>query len=212
MGRENKKESVAALHRQRIMQAAEALFAQRGFAETSIDALAQASGYSRRSLYAYCESKEALLLQMMAQGLTTVKDEIAAAGEAPDFIAQYHRAFQAMRAFLARCPASAEQINRARALPEDAALSPSAQAIYTLGAEINALLAGYIQQAQGAGQARAELLPILSAQLFWGGVCSLFALTQTKGDYLWRAAALSEEEFWEYGFRQLMNAMLTRPM
>ncbi len=50
MGRENKKESVAALHRERIMTAAERLFSEKGYEQTTIEDISAASGYSRRRI------------------------------------------------------------------------------------------------------------------------------------------------------------------
>ena len=50
MGRENKKEAVAALHRERIMTAAERLFSEKGYEQTTMEDSPAASGYSRRRI------------------------------------------------------------------------------------------------------------------------------------------------------------------
>ena len=76
MGRENKKETIAALHRSRIMKAAEALFCEKGFDQTTIDDISRASEYSRRTIYAYYESKEDILYHIVEQGLRTLKEEL----------------------------------------------------------------------------------------------------------------------------------------
>ena len=60
MCRENKKDAVAALHRERIMKAAEKLFSEKGFVQTTIDDISKASEYSQRTIYAYYESKDRL--------------------------------------------------------------------------------------------------------------------------------------------------------
>ena len=60
MGRENKKDAVAALHKEQIMKAAEKLFSEKGFIQTTIDDISKASEYSRRTIYAYYESKDRL--------------------------------------------------------------------------------------------------------------------------------------------------------
>lgn len=43
MGRENKKEAVAALHREQIMKAAEKLFSEKGYEQTTIEDISKAS-------------------------------------------------------------------------------------------------------------------------------------------------------------------------
>ena len=57
----NRKEAVAALHRARIMTAAERLFSEKGYALTTIEDISKASEYSRRTIYAYYDSKEDIL-------------------------------------------------------------------------------------------------------------------------------------------------------
>ncbi|MGN1132406.1 MAG: TetR/AcrR family transcriptional regulator, partial [Ruminococcus sp.] len=52
MGRENKNEAVATLHRETILNASEELFSKKGFEKTTIDDISKKSGYSRRTIYA----------------------------------------------------------------------------------------------------------------------------------------------------------------
>ena len=53
MSRINQKPAVADLHRQQILKAAEVLFTEKGYEHTRIEDISRASGYSRRTLYAY---------------------------------------------------------------------------------------------------------------------------------------------------------------
>ena len=79
MERENKKGDVAALHREKILEAAHGLFCRDGFAATSISGLSAASHYSRRTIYAYFESKEDILHHLIEKGLLTLKADLKAA-------------------------------------------------------------------------------------------------------------------------------------
>ena len=72
----NKKEAVAALHRERIMTAAEKLFSEKGYAQTRIDDISKAAEYSRRTIYAYYESKENILHHIIENGLCSLKTDI----------------------------------------------------------------------------------------------------------------------------------------
>ena len=65
----SRKEAVTALHRARIMTAAEKLFSEKGYAQTTIDDISKASEYSRRTIYAYYESKDSLLLWVVLRYL-----------------------------------------------------------------------------------------------------------------------------------------------
>ena len=79
MGRENKREEIAALHRKQILRAAETLFSEKGFEMTTIEDISKASEYSRRTIYAYYESKDDILHHIIEKGLLLLKDEIESA-------------------------------------------------------------------------------------------------------------------------------------
>ena len=72
----SKKEAVAALHRERIMEVTEKLFLEKGYAQTTIDDISKAAEYSRRTLYTYYESKEDILHHIIEKGLRSLKADI----------------------------------------------------------------------------------------------------------------------------------------
>lgn len=74
--------------RQRILDAAACTLAKRGYAGTSIKAIADAIDMQDASLYYHFESKDALVLEVLRLGTTlaeeAVNDAVAALGEDPD--------------------------------------------------------------------------------------------------------------------------------
>ena len=92
MERENKNEAIASGHRARILQAAEALFMEKSFPATTIADISAASGYSRRTLYAYYESKEEILRQIVKQGLEQLRQELQSAVESSESLERRSRA------------------------------------------------------------------------------------------------------------------------
>lgn len=76
MDQMSRKEAVTSLHRARIMTAAEKLFSEKGYAQTTIDDISKASEYSRRTIYAYYESKEDILHHIIEKGLRSLKTDI----------------------------------------------------------------------------------------------------------------------------------------
>jgi len=69
--------------RERILDAAEALMADRGYAGTSISAICRESGLPASSVYWHFENKEGLLRAVMERGSARMIDEIGAAYDAP---------------------------------------------------------------------------------------------------------------------------------
>ena len=97
MGRENKKEAVAAVHRERIMNAAERLFSEKGYAQTTIEDISKLSEYSRRTIYAYYGSKDDILHHIIEKGLFTLKIDLEKAiTPNGDFILQYQAICEAI--------------------------------------------------------------------------------------------------------------------
>lgn len=210
MGRENRKEAVAALHRERIMNAAERLLEEKGFEQTTIEDISAASAYSRRTIYAYFESKEDILHHIVEQGLIALKESIETAiSGSGDFIAAYRAVCAAIGDYQRRYRSSADHVARASAAAlarEDS--SDTLRRILLLGTEINDMLAALIESGKEQGLVRRDVIPTLSVYVLWSGITSFLTLVQTKGQFLTKQLSLSEHELLDYGFRQLINAIL----
>lgn len=205
MNQENKKEAVAALHRENIVRAAAALFAQKGFDASSIDDIARESGYSRRTIYIYGKSKENLLCLAIAQELRTLRDGLRRTQEISGFFAQYDAICAELLAFHRRCPLSTSVVRKSAV--SDNPL-PAEQLILSLGTEINALLADFLAQGQREGLVRPDVFPALDAQLFTTALEAQFSLWDTRKDYLISVFLLDEKAFLTRVREQLLRALL----
>ncbi|MGN0735462.1 MAG: TetR/AcrR family transcriptional regulator [Anaerovoracaceae bacterium] len=210
MSRENKKENIASLHRKTILEASEKLFIEKGFGETTISDISAASGYSRRTIYAYYLSKEDILHHIIAHGLSSLKNDIETCmAESGDFIKRCRSICAAMKKYYEGCPLSAEKVITAETVkiaPE--ALTPAVRDILKLGDEINGLLAGFIEDGKSSGAVRSDVEPMPTVYILWSSISSLLTLTGTKGSFLTRSLSCTCDEFLEYGFRQIINSIL----
>ena len=210
MSRENKKDAVAALHRERIMKAAEKLFSEKGFVQTTIDDISKASEYSRRTIYAYFENKEDILHHIIEKGLQTLKADIEnAVSRSDDFVGKYKAICAAMTAYQRNYPHSADSVNSAD--PESIDLSETSEtvrSILLLGNEINTILAAFIENGKESGSVRKEVVPMLTVYVLWSGITALLTLADTKGKYICGQLSVTEDEFLEYGFKQMINSIL----
>ena len=205
MNHENKKDAVAALHRENIVRAAAALFAQKGFDASSIDDIARESGYSRRTIYIYGKSKENLLCLAIAQELRTLRDGLRRTQEISGFFAQYDAICAELLAFHRRCPLSTSVVRKSAV--SDNPL-PAEQLILSLGTEINALLADFLTQGQREGLVRPDVFPALDAQLFTTALEAQFSLWDTRKDYLISVFSLDEKTFLARVLEQLLRGLL----
>lgn len=205
MNHENKKDAVAALHRENIVRAAAALFAQKGFDASSIDDIARESGYSRRTIYIYGKSKENLLCLAIAQELRTLRDGLRRTQEISGFFAQYDAICAELLAFHRRCPLSTSVVRKSAV--SDNPL-PAEQLILSLGTEINALLADFLAQGQREGLVHPDVFPALDAQLLTTALEAQFSLWDARKDYLISVFSLDEKTFLAHVREQLLRGLL----
>lgn len=215
MGRENKREAIAALHREQIMSAAETLFSEKGFETTTIEDISKASGYSRRTIYAYYESKDDILHHIIEKGLLLLKNEIENAVQGSviqnsnDFVVKYKAICLAMIRYQTECPHSLDNVIKAK--PETLNLenvSDAVKHILDLGTEINELLAAFIENGKKNHIVRQEVVPMMTVYILWSSMTSFITLAQTKGNFIGKQIDISEEDFYEYGFKQIINSIL----
>ena len=210
MGRANKKEAVASFHREQIMNAAEKLFSEKGFEQTTIEDISRVSAYSRRTIYAYFESKDDILHHIIAKGLLLLKDEIESAIRENDyFLSQYEAICAAMVRYQTECPRSLENINNAQAADfNEETLSDTVTRILVLGTEINALLAEFIEKGKENGVVRQDVVPLMTVYVLWSSLTSFISLVQTKGQFIYGQFHISENELYAYGFKQIIHSIL----
>lgn len=215
MGRENKREAIAALHREQIMRAAETMFSEKGFDMTTIEDISKTSEYSRRTIYAYYESKDDILHHIIEKGLLLLKDEIESAIQgntvqgSEEFAVKYKAICLAMIRYQTECPHSLDNVIKAR--PETLNLenvSDTVKHILDLGTEINELLAAFIETGKKNHIVRQEVVPMMTVYILWSSITSFITLAQTKGNFIGKQFDISEEDFYEYGFKQIINSIL----
>lgn len=210
MGRENKKEAIASLHRKQIMEAAEELFSQKGYTQTTIDDISKKSKYSRRTIYVYYKNKDDILHHIIEQGLIDLKQDIEnAIKQNDDFIACYQAICIAMKQYQSQYPHSMNYINSVQSQQIDHTnLSDTVKHIFLLGTQINTLLADFIEEGKVRGIVREDVVSMLTVYVLWSSITSLLSLQQTKGQLISQQFAMSENEFLDYGFKQIINSIL----
>lgn len=206
----NRKEAISALHRARIMTAAERLFSEKGYAQTTIEDISKASEYSRRTIYAYYDSKEDILHHIIEKGLRSLEADIESAANKNDGFTDAFRAVcGAMRRYGKEYPHSLDSLKRSGADEiGQAAASDTVKNILRLGTEINEILEALIVRGQKSGEVRKDFVPMLTVYVLSASLDALLALAETKGRFICAQNGVTEEEFLDYGFRQIIDSVL----
>ena len=202
----NQKAAVAALHRERMLEAAEALFHQKGFEATTIDDISKASGYSRRTLYAYFVNKEDFLRQIVRKGLERLDKALDAALRRESFDERYFAACEAVLLYLQECPQSAKQVRQVQPEKLDGG-DRTVREILTLGQQINGRLSEMIRQGQKEGSVRETLHPERCVVVLWSALSGWNDTLQNQGAFLAERFHLSQSEFQREALEQLLSSL-----
>ena len=210
MGRENKKEAVAALNRGQILIAAEKLFLEKGFDFTTIEDISDESKYSRRTIYAYYESKDDILHHIIEKGLISLKNDVENAVKGgDDFVSTYKEICSVLVKYQTECPQSLESVTKAKTEKIDFEnLSNAVKRILTLGTEINELLVNFIEKGKQKHVVKQDVIPTICVYILTSNINSLIALAKSKGVYICKQSGVSMGEFYDYGFKQIINSIL----
>lgn len=202
----NQKEAIAALHRERMLTAAEELFQQKGFEATTIDDISKVSGYSRRTLYAYFVNKEDFLRQIVRKGLAQLDGALEAALRRETFEERYFAACEAVLRYLRDCPQSAKQVRQVQPEKLDGG-NRTVQEILTLGQQINGRLSEMIRQGQKEGSVRETLHPERCVVVLWSALSGWNDTLQNQGAFLAERFHLSQSEFQREALEQLLSSL-----
>ena len=210
MGEANRKEAVTALHRAQIMTAAEKLFSEKGYEQTTIEEISKEAEYSRRTIYTYYESKEDILHRIIEKGLQALKTDIEnAVKDNAGFVDAYRAVCGAMSRYRREYPHSLGRLNRSGDEEIGQAVKSAAvKNILRLGTEINETLEALIIRGQENGEVRKDIVPTLTVYVLWSSLDSLLELAGTKGKFICAQNGMTEEEFLDYGLRQIVNSIL----
>lgn len=101
------------VQRRRLLEAAAAVFAARGYAEGSAEAISREAGMSKATFYEHFANKEECILVLFDEAATELMRSMAAAGDGAPFDTFEQRVEAGARAFLqtlAEYPASAQTL------------------------------------------------------------------------------------------------------
>lgn len=192
------------------MEAAERLFSEKGYEQTTIEDISKASEYSRRTIYAYYDSKGDILHHIIEKSLQSLKADIeSSVNNNAGFVEAFRAVCSAMNRYRTECPHSLESLKRSGAAKiEQSAISNTVKSILRLGTEINDILEAFIARGQKSGEVRKDVVPVLTVYVLSTSLDSLLALVETNGKFICAQNGMTEDEFLDYGFRQIVNSIL----
>ena len=203
MGR--RKKEPEAVHRANIASAAERLFERKGIGNVTVDEIAKEAGYSKATVYVYFKNKEEIVDVLALKSMKLLQSCIRGAlAEDTGIVKRYLGVCDALRRYQEQSPFyfefATEKLRTAGELPVE-------QEIYETGEEINAELAGFLQEGIAQGAVRPDIAVLPTVFFLWASLAGVIRMADRKRQYFEEAMGMSEAEFLEEAYRALWRSV-----
>lgn len=204
------REAIAAAHRDAILKASEQLFAVKGYEQTTIDDISKAAQYSRRTIYAYFQSKEDILAHSIEQGLIQLLQDVKQCmSDTSVFSMRFMSICNVIRNYHLSYPySSSYQTKTNTSVLSEKSLNDTEQNIIDLGEKINAELIHMLEKAKQDGEVRQDVISEVSVYILMSSIQAVIQLECTKGKYLCAHLNISSDVFLDYAFHQIMDSIV----
>ncbi|MEG0894705.1 MAG: TetR/AcrR family transcriptional regulator [Oscillospiraceae bacterium] len=203
MTRTDRKDAIAALHKENIISAAQELFSEKGFAKTTMDDVAAKAQYSKRTIYTYFESKEEIYNYFLVNGLNYLKDKLGEIlDKQSDFIEKYKAICQLLLSIHEEQPSYYEAIINGI---KNQNCAENAAAIID---EITLLIINFAKQGQDNGIILQNIDLKKIVLIAFSNITSLLEMSVIKKDYIENDLGNSRFEFLNFGFTLILNSLL----
>lgn len=205
-----KKENLIAFHRENIINAATEIFYKKGFEATTIEDISKKAEYSRRTIYTYFKNKEEILQSIVLNGLIELKITLSSVIIKDEFfIEKFYLICNAMKKYHQDYYFSFNAVEQTKTSDIDMSeISQIALKIFSIGSEINKLLESYIKGGIDEGMVLDNINIKATVYILWANISSLITLTETKGKFISKELSMTEDNFYNYGFTQILNIIL----
>jgi AcrR family transcriptional regulator len=170
--------------RRKILDAARAIFAERGYEQTTLREIARAISYTAPAVLKYFPSKRAILLAVCDEDFAALQAAFGSVDAVEDHLERLRVLGRAYVEFARTHPNQYRLMFMTRVPDHD----PAEMSIERGNPDQDAyaFLRKHVAAAIDAGRLRPELTdPDLVAQALWGSVHGIVALNETKGDDSW---------------------------
>ncbi len=205
---QSKREANKAQKKEAFLDAAEKLFMEKGFENTSIDEVAKNAGLTKRTLYQYFQSKEDLFCAVALKGARLLSiDAFAALERGQNAREKIHMINLAHLSFYKEHPGLFQILNYLPANQQNIETSPHYQEMKQINAARMESLGPLMAAAASDGSINPNL-DIKKAIFF--GIFSAFSLLYTaafSGKGFWQSLSIDEDEFLRFSFDLFSDAL-----
>ncbi|MGN1281409.1 MAG: TetR/AcrR family transcriptional regulator [Succinivibrio sp.] len=210
MGR--RKKELQSVHRTAIAKTAEILFTKKGIEATSMSEIAQASSYSKATLYVYFKNKEELVGYIVMNSMQTLKDYLQdALNSSSDPHDRFFMICNALVRYDSDYPLYTELLQKNINIDDESDnFLPEEKETFLVGEKINSMLSDFIDDGVKKGVFRSDLQGFPLIMSIWAMLSGLIVSGNNKSEYISKIGSLSKESYLEFGFKLIYEAIRAR--
>lgn len=202
----SKKEKLKAFYRQNILEAAQKLFAAKGFANTTMDDIAREAELSKTTIYGCFNKKEEIYNGILLENMKRLKLMMEDAVKDKPFVEAYMNICYAHVEFQEKYPLFFESMLSISAEGEGPK-SAAWQEISAINAELNQMIEAFLNKGIEEKVVKPDIDPLVTGFALWAGICGLILMAAHKTEHI-NCLNNSKKNFLEYGFKTYLNAIL----
>ncbi|MCM3702109.1 TetR/AcrR family transcriptional regulator [Paenibacillus macerans] len=200
MGTQERRQKEQEIRRNDIIEAAEKVFFEKGYHSATMDDVAKAAEFSKRTVYIYFTGKEQIYFEIMIRGyrrLIGMLQEDLQNGDFADAIEAIRQMGWTMYRFNRTFPDYFKAIMEYETGERDfqkGIPDASKEECYALGEEIMETLIGLLKKGIAEGSVRADLDPAKTALVLWACIIGVFNTASKKEKYIQSYYGTTAEE------------------
>lgn len=205
----NKRAQLTEFNRNNILNAAQKLFEEKGFLQTTMDDIAKEAEYSKSTIYVYFKSKDEIYNHMIYKSMIMLRDNLDKSIEASNDYEKYFSAIcNALVDFQEEYPLYFESITTKIGITQkDFEEQPILFEVYKAGEEINAIISRLIENGIADKYFRKDLEPLSTIFALWASICGIISMASQKENYLREKANIDKKAFLDYSFKMLLYSL-----
>jgi AcrR family transcriptional regulator len=201
-----------AARRADIVSAADRVFREKGYHEASMDAIAEAAGFTKRTLYQYFDTKEDLYFAVLAEIFDGLTGTMASATrDRPPGLDKLEACFSCFLGFYRGDPRRMRLFSYVSQLGGSGSGAPHYAEWRKSSEVLIGNIAGLIAEGQADGSLRPELDSSRTAYSIVFLTTAFFSLLAVNGESFARVSGMDAEEFSRETMGLLTDALAARP-
>lgn len=213
MGIDQRREKEKQIRRNDILEAAELVFFAKGYNQATMDDVAKAAEFSKRTVYMYFNSKEQIYFEIMIRGyklmISLLKQKIQNAG-AVTAIESLRQMGDVFYSFSKQHPEYFRAIieyETAEIDFESGVTDESRDECYALGEEMTEYLTGLLRQGMEEGMIRKDLDVVKTALVLWSCVFGVLNTAHKKERYIRHMHSTTPDELVSAAFTLMLESI-----